>query len=275
MPHVRRSVLDHDRRTDRRRAGGRSKPSPASTASDDGSLAGPFTAVPFTDTMLAAHVEPGDDGNTGLRLEAAERRTRCRSSAGSSGSRRGSRPAARSSTWPHASTPRVDGRDPPPQPRRWPVVPPVPFTTEQAARLAALAVVAMVANFCGALLTQNGDAVTDTFHQSDARRSALALAIARIGVLVSLVVIALADRLGRRTAHPRSRWSARARRTSSPVSRRSFEVFTGRAALHPGVRERVPRRRRHRRGRRGAGGRPGIRHRHVRPRARASASRWR
>ena len=54
-------------------------------------------------------------------------------------------------------------------------MPPVPFTTEQAARLAALAFVALVANFCGGLLTQNGDAVTDTFHQTD---SALGFALA-------------------------------------------------------------------------------------------------
>jgi MFS family permease len=73
----------------------------------------------------------------------------------------------------------------------------VPFTPEQAGRLCALAVVALLANFAGALLSQNGDAVTSAFGRSDEALGA-ALAIARAGVLVSLVAIALADRLGRR-----------------------------------------------------------------------------
>ena len=110
-------------------------------------------------------------------------------------SRRGSAPGARSRTPPPASTPRSTGAEPPPPLKPLPVVPPVPFTTEQAGRLAALAAVALVANFWAALLSQNGDAVTDTFHQTD-QALGVALAIARVGVLVSLVAIALADRLG-------------------------------------------------------------------------------
>jgi MFS family permease len=77
------------------------------------------------------------------------------------------------------------------------VVPPVPFTPEQAARLGALATAALLANFCGALLSQNGDAVTSSFGRSD-QALGVALAVARAGVLVSLVAIALADRWGRR-----------------------------------------------------------------------------
>ena len=120
---------------------------------------------------------------------------------------------------------RLEGRDPPPKPRRWPVVPPVPFTTEQAARLAALAFVAMVANFCGGLLTQNGDAVSDTFHQNDSALG-FALAIARIGVLVSLVVIALADRLGRRKLILFALAGACVANLVAGLAP-SFEVFTG------------------------------------------------
>jgi MFS family permease len=65
------------------------------------------------------------------------------------------------------------------------------------ARLAAIAVVAAAASFCGALFTQNGDAVTETFARSDSDLG-WALAISRIGVLVSLVAASLSDRFGRR-----------------------------------------------------------------------------
>jgi MFS family permease len=85
----------------------------------------------------------------------------------------------------------------PEPPRRLSLLPPVIFTSEQTARLAAIAVVAAAASFCGALFTQNGDAVTDTFHRSDADLG-YALAISRVGVLVSLLAAGLADRFGRR-----------------------------------------------------------------------------
>ncbi len=104
-------------------------------------------------------------------------------------------------------------------------MPPVTFTTEQAARLAALAFVALLANFCGGLLTQNGDAVTDTFRQND-QALGLALAVARIGVLVSLVVIALADRLGRRKLILFSLAGACIANAIAGLAP-SFEVFTG------------------------------------------------
>ena len=57
MPHVRRSVLvTIDAPSDAVREALEAES--GLTASDDGSLTGPFTAVPFTDTMLVAHVEP-------------------------------------------------------------------------------------------------------------------------------------------------------------------------------------------------------------------------
>src|SRR5689334_9091040 len=91
----------------------------------------------------------------------------------------------------------IEGTEPP-RVRRLPsLLPPVEFTDEQAARLAALAAAAVLASFCGALLTQNSDAVTHTFHKTD-QDLGLALAIARAGVLVSLVVSLLSDRMGRR-----------------------------------------------------------------------------
>src|SRR5262249_39646373 len=89
------------------------------------------------------------------------------------------------------------GATAPPPLKSLPVVPPVPFSPEQAARLGALAAVALLANFSGALLSQNGDAVTSAFDRSD-EALGVALAVARAGVLVSLVAIALADRWGRR-----------------------------------------------------------------------------
>src|SRR5262245_55741334 len=91
----------------------------------------------------------------------------------------------------------LEGEPEPDPPRRLSLLPPVIFTSEQTARLAAIAVVAAAASFCGALFTQNGDAVTDTFHRSD-KDLGYALAISRVGVLVSLVAAGLADRFGRR-----------------------------------------------------------------------------
>lgn len=90
----------------------------------------------------------------------------------------------------------TDGPSPDP-PGRTALLPPVPFTGDQMARLAAIAVVAAAASFCGALFTQNGDAVTETFSRSDSDLG-WALAISRVGVLVSLVAAGLSDRFGRR-----------------------------------------------------------------------------
>ena len=149
-------------------------------------------------------------------------------------------------------------------------MPPVPFTPEQAARLGALASVALLANFCGALLSQNGDAVTSAFGRSD-QALGVALAVARAGVLVSLVAIALADRWGRRRLILVALVGACAANVVTALVADVRGVHR-RAALQPGVREHRPDRRRHRRGRGGARRRPRLRHRHVRARARRRAS---
>ncbi len=86
---------------------------------------------------------------------------------------------------------------PAPAPKRHALLPPAPFTVEQATRLAALAAVGALASFSGALLTQNGDSVARSFHESDATLG-FALALARSGVLFALVATAVADRVGRR-----------------------------------------------------------------------------
>jgi MFS family permease len=91
----------------------------------------------------------------------------------------------------------IDGSSPPEPPGRTMLLPPVRFTGDQMARLAAISLVAAAASFCGALFTQYGDAVTETFHRSDADLG-WALAISRVGVLVSLVAAGLSDRFGRR-----------------------------------------------------------------------------
>jgi MFS family permease len=119
----------------------------------------------------------------------------------------------------------LENRSAPPPLSPWALVPPVPFTPEQAGRLCALAVVALLANFGGALLSQNGDAVTSAFGRSDEALGA-ALAIARAGVLVSLVAIALADRLGRRRLILFALVGTCAFNLVSALSP-SFEVFTG------------------------------------------------
>lgn len=89
------------------------------------------------------------------------------------------------------------GAEAPSAPRLLAFMPPAAFSTAQAGRLGAIAVIAAAASFAGALFTQNGDAVTETFSRTDADLG-WALAISRIGVLVSLVAAGLADRYGRR-----------------------------------------------------------------------------
>jgi predicted MFS family arabinose efflux permease len=116
------------------------------------------------------------------------------------------------------------GEAAPPPLSPWALVPPVPFTPEQAGRLGALALVALLANFAGSLLSQNGDAVTSAFGRSDQALGA-ALAIARAGVLLSLVAIALADRLGRRRLILVALVGACGANALAAVSP-TFEVFT-------------------------------------------------
>ncbi len=219
MPHVRRSVLVT---IDAPTAAVREALSSNSVLA---SSEQPFPAVPFAGTTIVATVAPSEDGvGSMLHLEA-----------------RGHYDvpffrwfvelqawlAARAELEYLVDRVRATllGADPPPHPRRSPIVPPVAFTAEQASRVAALAVVAVFANFCGALLTQNGDAVTTTFDESD-QALGLALAIARAGVLVSLVVLALADRLGRRRLILASLAGACAANALAGLAP-SFEVFTG------------------------------------------------
>ena len=86
-----------------------------------------------------------------------------------------------------------------PEPRvpRTALIPRVPFTPEAAQLVATVAAIAAVTNFGGALFGQNADSVTDAFGASN-RELGVALAVSRIGVLVSLVATALSDRRGRR-----------------------------------------------------------------------------
>jgi len=87
--------------------------------------------------------------------------------------------------------------EPVPAPRHHRTLIPASFTIDQAARLAALAAVAAIASFGSALFTQNGDAVTTAFERSDQSLTD-ALALARLGVLVTLIAASSADRFGRR-----------------------------------------------------------------------------
>jgi MFS family permease len=121
----------------------------------------------------------------------------------------------------HAAT---RGEAPPPAPRRVPFLPPTAFSAEHARRLAAVALVGALANFSGSLLTQNGDAVTDSFGRSD-EALGFALALSRIGVLFALVASALADRVGRRRL---ILWSLAVAAIANGVAALapSFEVFT-------------------------------------------------
>lgn len=117
------------------------------------------------------------------------------------------------------------GDEVPPAATRSRLMPPVAFTAEQAGRVAALAAVGALANFGGSLLTQNGDAVIDSFDRSN-EALGFALALIRVGVLVSLVAAALADRWGRRRLILLCLGGiciANAVTAAAP----SFEVFTG------------------------------------------------
>ncbi len=85
----------------------------------------------------------------------------------------------------------------PSPPRQSRLLPPVAFTPEAAALVATVCALAALANFGGALFGQNADSIADAFGVSN-RGLGVSLAVARVGVLVSLVVGALADRRGRR-----------------------------------------------------------------------------
>jgi MFS family permease len=119
----------------------------------------------------------------------------------------------------------LDGRPAPRAPRSLPLLPPVPFTDEQARRLGAIAAVAAAASFCGALLTQNGDAAVDAFRGSDGSLG-VALAIARAGAVVSLVTASMSDRFGRRRVLLLCLVGAAAANAVSAAAP-TFAVFTG------------------------------------------------
>ena len=117
----------------------------------------------------------------------------------------------------------------PPAPPK-PVVglPTATFTPEQATHLATAAAAVAVVSFASALVGQLGGPISHTFHASDTTLSN-ALAITRLGALIALVGIALADRGGRRRSiligvvglGASSAGSRRSRRTScsSPARR--------------------------------------------------------
>jgi MFS transporter, putative metabolite:H+ symporter len=83
----------------------------------------------------------------------------------------------------------------PPAPSR--LLPPVPFTPAAAAFVATVCAIAALGGFASALFGQNADPVTDAFGASNSELGA-SLAVSRVGVLVSLIAAALADRRGRR-----------------------------------------------------------------------------
>jgi MFS family permease len=90
----------------------------------------------------------------------------------------------------------VAGEPVPPSRHRRTLIP-AAFTAEEAMRIAVLAAVGAIAYFGGSLFTQIGDPVAGSFHQSDSALS-FAFTLARIGVVMTLVAAALADRYGRR-----------------------------------------------------------------------------
>jgi len=222
MPHVRRSMLiTIDADADRVR---HALVGELELTASDGMYTGPMRGMPDTTARLDATIVGASPTSSDVRLVAVSDIrvpffTWFLRLQAWLGARR---------ALPHAaarlSATATDG-PPPGALHPLPVVPPVPFTPEQAARLGALASVALLANFCGALLSQNGDAVTSAFGRSD-QALGVALAIARAGVLVSLVAIALADRWGRRRLILLGLVGACAANAVTAVAP-TFEVFTG------------------------------------------------
>jgi MFS family permease len=230
MPHVRRSMLISvaaDREAVQRALTGELGLDGDGDA--DGGYEGPIVGMPDTTARLTATIVDSRADATDVRLETTGTAripffTWFLEAQAWLGARR---------ALPHAAA-RLEaaatGAAAPPPLKPLPVVPPVAFTPEQAARLAALAAVALVANFSGALLSQNGDAVTSAFGRSD-EALGVALAVARAGVLVSLVAIALADRWGRRRLILAGLVGACAANLLTALSP-TFEVFTGAQLLN-------------------------------------------
>jgi MFS family permease len=224
MPHVRRSMLiTVDAGSDRVRRALVDELDLSATGTD-GDYSGPMRGMPDTTARLEAVIVNGTAASTEVRLDAVSDvivpfYTWFLRFQAWLGARR---------ALPHAASrleAAVTGGAPPAPLKPLPVVPPVPFTPEQAARLGALATVALLANFCGALLSQNGDAVTSAFGESD-QALGVALAVARAGVLVSLVAIALADRWGRRRVILIALIGSCAANALTALAP-TFEVFTG------------------------------------------------
>jgi len=92
-----------------------------------------------------------------------------------------------------------EGRTPPPPPQPVVGLPTAAFTEAQATHLATAAAAVAVVGFCSALVGQFGGPIKHTFDASDTSFS-IALAITRIGALIALIGIALADRRGRRNS---------------------------------------------------------------------------
>jgi AAHS family 4-hydroxybenzoate transporter-like MFS transporter len=227
MPHVRRSMLIWvEADSDRVR---RALTDDLELVADGDALTGPIAGMPDTTSALTARVVDESECATQVELvTASDVRVPFFTWFLRIQAWLGARRAL-----PHAAdrlTAAATGGDPPDPLKPLPVVPPVAFTAEQATRLAALSAVALVANFSGALLSQNGDAVTSAFGQSD-QALGVALAVARAGVLVSLVAIALADRWGRRRLILLGLVGACAANLLTAFSP-TFEVFTGAQLLN-------------------------------------------
>jgi predicted MFS family arabinose efflux permease len=167
------------------------------TPDADGALAGSLPEWADTGTRLHLETHPIDRNTTEVAL-AIENPTRVPYFDWFLGPflRRGERQTLRYNAARLAAV--IEGRPPPPEPRRrGPLLPPVPFPRHAVALLGTVAAIAALANFGGALFGQTADSVTNSFGQST-KALGVSLAVSRGGVLISLVASALADRQGRR-----------------------------------------------------------------------------
>ncbi|MEO8692012.1 MAG: MFS transporter [Acidimicrobiales bacterium] len=87
-------------------------------------------------------------------------------------------------------------RKPAPKPPWW--APPDPLDQRAASVLALLCTVSVIAGYLGTVITQTITFASDEFHKSNGVQGVV-LALTRVGVIISMILLAAADRRGRRT----------------------------------------------------------------------------
>ena len=91
----------------------------------------------------------------------------------------------------------LEAKATPSRPRRFPLLPPVPYSNEQAIMLVTAGFAIAVATFGQSIIGQYGSPIKKSFSLTNGEYSNL-LSVLRVGALVALFAAGLADRIGRR-----------------------------------------------------------------------------